>query len=381
MSYSYVIVGGGIYGVGTAWELARRDQDVVLLERDEIAAGASGGLGKRGVRANGRDPRELPLMNLAYDIWPSLGEAIGTSIGYERTGHLRLLEEHYSALQGGQAAASTRAQVQRRLGIPTEVLDADAVRKREPNVGDAVTGAVYCPNDGIVDHTRATRGLAEAAVREGAEIREGAGVVGLEREGTTVTGVRTEDGETVGVKESLIALSNVHAAELVRTELGVSVPVWPVVPQVMATEPLDDPPITHLIGHDSRTLAMKVIEGDRIMISGGWRGEWNDGRDLGETIDAHIEGNRREAVETFPALESVQIERADASRRDTASVDHVPIIDAVPGVENVIIGTGWTGHGFAISVAVTRLLAEWVRSGKKPEALAPFTFARFDAIP
>jgi sarcosine oxidase, subunit beta len=48
----FVIVGGGIYGAATAWSLARRGADVLLLETTAMAAGASGGLGKRGVRAN-----------------------------------------------------------------------------------------------------------------------------------------------------------------------------------------------------------------------------------------------------------------------------------------------------------------------------------------
>ena len=73
----FVIIGGGVYGCATAWELAKRGAEVMLLEADEIAAGASGGPGKRGVRANGRDLRELPLMRAAYRRWPTLHEELG----------------------------------------------------------------------------------------------------------------------------------------------------------------------------------------------------------------------------------------------------------------------------------------------------------------
>ena len=55
MRAEFVIVGGGIYGVATAWTLASRGASVVVLEARDVAAGASGGPGKRGVRANGRD--------------------------------------------------------------------------------------------------------------------------------------------------------------------------------------------------------------------------------------------------------------------------------------------------------------------------------------
>ena len=81
----FVIVGGGIYGAATACHLARGGGDVMLLESRRIGSGASGGMGKRGVRANGRDLRELPLMTLAYDLWPSLSEDLG-----QPTGRLRL---------------------------------------------------------------------------------------------------------------------------------------------------------------------------------------------------------------------------------------------------------------------------------------------------
>ena len=83
----YVIVGGGIYGCTVAWELAKRGEEALLLEAKAIAGGASGGLGERGVRANGRDLRELPLMRLAYDIWPRcLHEHIGGFTGYRASG-------------------------------------------------------------------------------------------------------------------------------------------------------------------------------------------------------------------------------------------------------------------------------------------------------
>jgi sarcosine oxidase, subunit beta len=91
----FVIVGGGVYGTGVAWELAKRGAEVLLLEARQIAGGASGGLGERGVRANGRDLRELPLMRLAYELWPSLADEIGAATGYERTGNLQLIEQEH----------------------------------------------------------------------------------------------------------------------------------------------------------------------------------------------------------------------------------------------------------------------------------------------
>jgi sarcosine oxidase, subunit beta len=70
-----VIVGTGVHGAAVAWELARRGRDVLVLDAHGVASGGSGGPGERGVRANGRDARELPLAQRATELWPALADA------------------------------------------------------------------------------------------------------------------------------------------------------------------------------------------------------------------------------------------------------------------------------------------------------------------
>ena len=52
-------------------------------------------------------------------------------------------------------------------------------------------------------------------------------------------------------------------------------------------------------------------------------------------------------------------------------MDEVPIVDTLPGAENMLIGCGWSGHGFAISLAVAKLLAAWAYDGERPALLEP----------
>jgi sarcosine oxidase, subunit beta len=375
--YDYVVMGGGVYGCAAAWELARRGARVTVLEARTVASGASGGLGMRGVRACGRDPRELPLMRLAYDLWPALDGEIGAATGYERTGLLHLFEREPDGLDGGWASAPARAWEQRQRGIITEVFDRDAVHALEPDVCDAVTGALYCPDDGIADHTATTRGLAAAATRLGAEIREGTVVSGLERVGDHVTAIVTAKGEHIEVGEAALLLTNAHAPGFVREELGVTLPVWSMLPQVLLTEPLDPPPVSHLIGHERRTLAIKPIPGGQVMISGGWRGRWDAKTGQGEVIPAQVAGNLAEAAAVYPALARVRVAESDAGRPESACLDDIPVIDRLPGAANLIVGTGWSGHGFAISLAVAKLLADWATGSERPELLRPFAYDRF----
>jgi sarcosine oxidase subunit beta len=368
----FVIVGGGVYGCGVAWQLAKQGAEVLLLEANSIASGASGGLGKRGVRANGRDLRELPLMQIAYDIWPTLHEEIGGFTGYERTGHLLLFEREHDFLR-----APARTWLQNQKGISSRLIEKDELHEMEPYVSEDVFAALYCPKDGVADHTATTRSLAQAAQRLGAEIREGTAVASLERKGDRVTAVITATGERIPVNHTLLLLANRSVPQIVQDQLGLTLPIWWWLPQVMLTDSIDPMPLRHLIGHAHRVLAMKSNPGGEIMISGGWRGRWNPNTKKGETELDQVTGNLNEAITVYPCLVGIGVKEATADRWETETIDNIPIIDRLPGAANMIIGTGWSGHGWAISPAVTQLLAEWALTGQQPDLLRPFGYGRF----
>ena len=371
----YVIVGGGIYGCTVAWELAKAGEDALLLEAKSIASGASGGLGERGVRANGRDLRELPLMRLAYEIWPDLHEQIAGFTGYRRLGHLLLIEREVDL-----AGAAAQVWMQNQQGIESHLLDTGQLRELEPHISENVIAAIYCPKDGVADHTATTRAMASAASESGARIIENAPVTGLTRQGDTVVRIRaTINGEDteIEVGKQVILLSNAHAAGFVPDNLGIELPIWRMWPQVMALAADTPPPMTHLIGHAHRTLAIKPLPDGRVMVSGGWRGRWNESTGQGEPVAEQVEGNRLEAVAVYPALANLAVDEVFTDRSEMISVDGIPIIDTLPGAENMLVGVGWSGHGWAISPAVGRLMAHWVLSGERPRLLAPFGYGRF----
>jgi sarcosine oxidase subunit beta len=371
----FVIVGGGIYGVATALALARRGADVLVLEARDIAAGASGGLGKRGVRANGRDIRELPLMRLAYEQWPSLDQELGTATGYERIGHLQLYERHHDI-----GAAAVRARVQSAMGIPTVHLEGDRVREIEPGLGAQVLGGLHAPLDGVADHEATTRAYAGAAKRAGAAIRTGTRVVAISHGTGRVHAVTLEDGSSVSVGRELLLLANGGMSGLLEDHLHCRLPVWTVFPQVVRSTPAPHAPFRSLIGHLHRPVALKMIPGGSVMLSGGWRGRWNPESGRGETIVKSVTGNWAEAVSLFPAIDDLQIAESMADRAETTCLDLVPVIDRVPGVANALVASGWSGHGWAIAPAVAPLLAEWALTGAAPEVLQPFALSRFATL-
>lgn len=64
-------------------------------------------------------------------------------------------------------------------------------------------------------------------------------------------------------------------------------------------------------------------------------------------------------------------------RAAAGGVDGIPIIDRLPGAANLLVGTSWSGHGFALALAMAQLLADWATGSERPALLRPFAYDRF----
>ncbi len=373
MSADYLIVGGGVYGAATAWFLARAGASVLVIEAREIASRASGGPGRRGVRANGRDLRELALMRRAYEIWPTLHEELDAEPFYERTGHLLLAETDADCDR-----LEAQVRLQEHQGIPTERLDGDAARELEPALSPRIRAAARCPLDGVADHTAATRAYAAAAERLGATIETGVRVGAVEVDSGRATSVVTDAGDRLEARRGVLLLANPAVAGLL-ARLGpqLSLPRWNVALQVIISEPVEHVPFRHLTGHVSRTVSLKTEGASQVMVSGGWRARWDPDAETGTPLAEAIAGNLAEAAAVYPALEGLRVAIADAGHQESWSVDGIPVVDRVPGVQALWLATGWCGHGWAIAPVVAELLAGWVLGGPRPALLEPFSCARF----
>ncbi|WID98568.1 FAD-binding oxidoreductase [Bosea vestrisii] len=374
-----VIVGGGIYGTSLAYQLAKSGRSVTLLEAAEIAGGASGGPGERGVRANGRDLRELPVCAVAQQLWVDYQAKFEGGVGYRRVGGLKIYDVSYGHREHevrGRMEATAAAQSS--LGSPSEVLSRDETLAREPELAPGILGAIWCPHDGVGDHTLATRQFAKEAAKAGAVIRTGAKVAEIVQARGIATAVKLASGEIIPVGSRLVVVANAGAEALLKPvlkphELG---PVWNLMPQMhFVSNPLNKT-INHLLSHAHRRLAVKQLPDGVIMLSGGahvgytpeglWKGSLSS-----------MTQNVTDALLTLPFIDNSSFLSADASRVETVAVDQVPLIGQAEAVSNLIYGYGWSGHGFAISLGFTKLLADWIKTDEKPEALEPFSPLRF----
>ena len=186
--FDVIILGGGITGAGTQRDCAMRGLRTLLIERSDIATGATGrnhGLLHSGARYAVNDPESAAECIRENRIL----RRIASHCIEETDGLFITLPEDDLAYQ------QTFADACRAAGIGAEIIDPDLARRLEPSVNPSLTGAVRVP-DGSVDPFRLCAANMLDAKLHGGQVRLHTEVTGLIREGDAVVGVHTRNCQT-----------------------------------------------------------------------------------------------------------------------------------------------------------------------------------------
>jgi sarcosine oxidase subunit beta len=371
-----VVIGAGISGSSSAYELAREGLDVVLVDRFGPAAMASGWT-LAGVRQSGRHPAELPLAKAAVEIWSSLADELDSPTHYRRGGNLRLARtpaevEIIEAVVRDQTAA----------GLDLRLLKSNAeIREIAPAIAEHVLVASLCPTDGSADPSSTVLGFVRAAERLGVKTRFGERVENIEVENGKVVAVVTDQGRIPTGK--VVVAAGIFGNEVLKP-LGIDVPLQIPMVTVLRSAPLDEV-LTQVIGVANADCAGRQEFNGRFRVTSGLQ-DWHGG--LVET--ATESGSRprvlptghsmAEVVELFgdvvPAFADAQIEDYWAGLIDLTP-DALPVIDADLGIEGLVVTMGFSGHGFCLGPITGKLVADLVQERPARHAIEPFKYSRF----
>ncbi|SDC05260.1 L-2-hydroxyglutarate oxidase [Raineyella antarctica] len=168
-TFDYCIIGGGIVGVATAWNILRETPtaSVVLLEKERRLAAHQTGHNSGVIHAGiYYEPGSLKARLCRQGSAWTKQYATEKGIPFRECGKMLVAT---NALELDRMAGLVdRAE---RNGITYERLDAAQLAEREPNVRGL--GALFLRETGIIDYTRVTEALAEDIVRAGAEVVTG----------------------------------------------------------------------------------------------------------------------------------------------------------------------------------------------------------------
>ncbi|HEU0299577.1 MAG TPA: FAD-dependent oxidoreductase [Longimicrobium sp.] len=355
-SADVVIVGAGAMGASIAYHLARAGcTNVVVVDQGARSGEGSTGRAIGGFRAQFDSEIGVRLSLLSREKLARFAAETGVDPGYRPVGYLFLARhqaelEVLLQLQAVQHAAGLH---EARRVSPDEAL------RLNPAVRWEIVGGTFCPTDGYTRPLEILRGYTEAARRLGVRFVFGEPCTGFDGEGGTIRAVRTPGGEiAAGAVVNAAGPWAGRVAELA----GVRIPVRPLRRRVAATVPTEllppDMPMTifvedgfHLRVRDGRVLLLwpDAVQGDPFDTS---------------MDDAWIDRVTRFAHERLPCLRDVAVDRAACwAGLYEMSPDHHVLLGRAPGMENLYLANGSSGHGVMHSPAIGQLMAEIILEG------------------
>ena len=181
-----VIAGGGIIGASIAWFLSKKNISVVLCEKGKIA-GEQSSRNWGFCRQQGRDLKELPLMQESLRIWADLEKNIGANVGFRKVGSLYLArdEEKMSSMEKWLKDVSD-------FNLDTQLMSANDVNTILHGTPHTWVGGMLTPSDGRAEPLLATSEIANAARTEGTKILTNCAVRGIDTKGGRISHAITE---------------------------------------------------------------------------------------------------------------------------------------------------------------------------------------------
>jgi glycine oxidase len=371
--FDVVIVGGGIVGCAAAYHLAARGGvRVALLERGGEVGGestrAAAGILNPFYAASEPSPFFdfcVEAHALYHTLVPELRDLTGIDPRFLEWGVLGLLLD-----ADDEKAAAEKIQWQRERGLSVERLTPEEALRREPAVTREIRGALYFPQDFHIDSGLLVEALAEAARRRGTDVRLGAAVTGLLREGERVTGVETETGRIAA--GSVVLAAGAWCAPLGRL-IGREIKVEPARGQIVVMGARET--FTRTVVYAKEQYVVPRPDGE-VIVGSTLEFEGFDKRATAEGIRWVLD----RAIEMVPGLRDLTFKSVLSGLRPY-SPDTLPILGSFEDVPGLIIATGHSRKGILLGPFSGKVVADLILDGKTAVPLEPYSPQRFAPSP
>jgi glycine/D-amino acid oxidase-like deaminating enzyme len=346
-----IVVGAGVFGLGTALEAARRGYAVTVVDRGPIPHPAAASNGpSRKLRSTYLDTAYSRLVIEAATAWDEITAATG-QVCFERLGNLvYTVNDVHPTLDAFQAASEG-------AGGRIERLDRADLRRRFPTFRLA-RAAIFEAEGGVLRATTATRAIGRLAEAAGARIDIGGPVVRIDRDGAQPA-VALGDGRRLTAPRIVVAAGawTTRLVPELRDLVTLKRQGLAYLPELPPT--FDDtgfPPFSEL---ETVFYGFPRLGNDPVKI--GWHphGEPTDDPDIDR--DSAPQGFVDGVIGFFRdhlglAVDETRMIKASCLYEMTATTDF--IIDAVPGDPSILVATGSSGHGFKFGSIIGRVVMD-----------------------
>ena len=379
--YEAVIIGGGGHGLAAAYYLARDHgmRDVAVLEKGYIGGGNTG-RNTTIIRSNYLTPEGVAFYDESVRLWQDLASDFDLNLFYSTRGHFTLAHT--------DAALRTmrwRAEVNRHMGVESELVGPDAVKAACPQIdlscgGHApiinidgprypILGALYHAPGAIARHDAVAWGYGRGADRRGVEIHQQTEVTGIDVAGGRVRGVHTNRG-FVATDKVLCAVAGFTPR--ITNMVGLRTPIHVHPLQAMVTEPMKPWLDPILVSGSLHVYVSQSARGELVM---GASLDPYEVQSTRSTLD-FTEGLAAHMLDMFPFLSHAKVNRQWAGMADMTP-DFAPIMGTTP-VAGFFLDAGWGTWGFKATPVSGKTMAHTVATGRNHDLIRTFDFGRFE---
>jgi sarcosine oxidase subunit beta len=336
-----VIIGGGVIGLSTAYNLGINGfSKVVVIEKKFVGYGASGRCGG-GVRQQWSTMENILLAKKSVEIFEKLSSELEINIWFNQGGYLFLSysEKEYEDIQKA-------VKLQNSMGVPTILLSEKETKDRYPYLDlNGVVGASYCQTDGTVFPFPVIWGYSEKSKSMGIEIHEKEEVIKIEK-------VKDYSYKVTTDKEVYETSWIINAAGAwsprISSMLGITIPNKPYRHEIIVTEPIK-------LFLEPMVVSLKT----GLYMSQSMRGEVIGGINMSSLAEDYsmiatsdfLKNVAREFTTVIPRLSNVRVMRQWAGLYDETP-DGKPLIGEEENFPGFVEVNGFGGHGFMLSPMV-----------------------------
>jgi sarcosine oxidase len=383
--FDTIVVGLGAMGSAVAYQFAKAGQRVLGLDRFSSPhnRGSSHGDTRITRLAIGEGSHLTPFVRRSHEIWRDIERDTGEELltvtgGLVVSSHLATAHTHVPQFFENTISAAGA------FGIAHELLDAAEIRRRFPQflVRDNDAG-YYEPDAGFLRVDACIRSQLQLAHKFGAEIVPNEKVVGIVPSGN---GVAVETDRTTYQAERVILSAGAWTPDFVDRQTA---QLFRIFRQTLHWFDLDGPVadfepgrfpvfIWELQGAGKVIYGFPAIDGARggIKIATEHYDATTTADSADPGADDAFEMHRKLISPNIPGV-GVRCVRSETCLY-TVTPDAGFVIDRHPAMNNVILVSACSGHGFKHSAAIGEALAQWVVEGKSALDLSPFRLARFN---
>ena len=366
-----VIVGGGASGCAVSYFLAKAGVKSTTIERDALAANAS------GYSAGGLNPLEGagipgPLGPLAIEsyrmhaeIRPELAELSGVDFGYKIISSVRVAfdDSELADLQTTHDIFESADD-----DFSAEWLDASQLRELEPRISGDAIGALDTRGNAILSSYRYTLALAKTAETMGARVVSGC-VTGVRTSGGRVTAVLTDSGE---ISCDAVVFATGPWSGQVEEWLGVPVPIESFKGEILRMK-LGGPPL-------DRDFHSVDVDLNHREDGQTWVGASDERKSFDRNPSAQARAiSLSRAASLMPDIRDAELVLHTACLRPR-SPDWMPIVGNAPGWDNAYLSTGAGKKGILLSPGMGKAVADLMTSGATDVPIEGFQAERFTAV-